>query len=642
MQVTALSNKATPATVCARIRSRYLLELLDDDVFLSWLRSQWSNLIFAEILRPLYASSELAKAGKRSTLQKIYLFGVSEQFSDLSGAKAMLKTWDAAALQVTTLPLETFRGTAKLCLEWLRLRLTNGRLFAAPIDTLRIIGYTSYSKHANDACEINDILALASCEELLGSKVELRKLIYFKVVNSFPNRRTVRHAYHLGARPTAVAIIRYSIERHTDLSVMLRPEFHTEYLDLNFLASCRFSEFVQSFWTFHDIQYGSKLEIRPKALQLLTESPVPLPLPWSESKDPSALVPRETDFATPAHKLVLELLRPEHSGSLGQLVDIDSLGSSYCLAIAGPLELAGVIKARRSLHDSAIDAIGISFSAVRYVPLIMMSAPSLEFNIAPQTALAKQSRLDLVVLLYRQGFVGVYDAPRYWDESSSSRHVFRAQAMLSGSKLYFVALLLRNEIASRGGFVMHTGSARYYQLLLSLKDLAVFECLKDASASMTDASLQALLDDVSLQEPLVPLDGSEPYAEENVDVESNAGTFPEDITTDALPIAIQRYAAETAQMRPYQHEGHRTAYVHFDNCSHSSGKLRAFVRCRKHDQCTKHIQVETAGGRHAAICYCIAWLHWAEAEQLDRDDHSGEAPPAEWVDHFLTSIPESA
>ena len=643
MQVTALSNRATPATVCARIRSPYLLELLDDDVFLSWLRSKWGARIFEEVLRPLYAPSELAKAGKRSTLEKIYLFGVSEQFSDLTGAKAMINTWDAAALQVTTLPLETFRGTAKICLEWLRLRLTHGRLFAAPIDSLRIIGYTSYSKHANDACELNDILALASCEELLGSKVELRKLTFFKVVNSFPNRRTVRHAYHLGARPTAVAIIRYSIVRHTDSTVMLRPEFDTEYLDLNFLASCRFSDFLQSFWTFHGIQYGSKLEIRPKALQLLAESPVPLPLPWSESKDPSALVPRETDSATPAHKLVLELLRPEHSGSLGQLVDIDSLGSSYCPAIAGALELAGVIQARRSLHDSEIDAIGISFSAVRYVPLIMLSAPSLEFNIAAQTALAKQSRLDLVMLLYRQGFAGVYDAPRYWDESSSSRHVFRAQAMMSGTKLYFVALLLRNEIASRGGFVMHTGSTRYYQLLLSLKDLAVFECLKDASASMTDASLEAISDDVSLHEPLVPLAGSdEPDAEQNGDVESYAGTFPEDIT-DAMPIIIQRYAAETAQLRPYQYEGsHGVAYVHFDNCSHSSGKLRAFVRCRQHDQCTKHIQVETAGGRHAAICYCIAWLYWAEAEQLDRDDHSCAAPPAAWVDHFLTSIPESA
>ena len=643
MQVTALSNRATPATVCARIRSPYLLELLDDDVFLSWLRSKWGARIFEEVLRPLYAPSELAKAGKRSTLEKIYLFGVSEQFSDLTGAKAMINTWDAAALQVTTLPLETFRGTAKICLEWLRLRLKHGRLFAAPIDSLRIIGYTSYSKHANDACELNDILALASCEELLGSKVELRKLTFFKVVNSFPNRRTVRHAYHLGARPTAVAIIRYSIVRHTDSTVMLRPEFDTEYLDLNFLASCRFSDFLQSFWTFHGIQYGSKLEIRPKALQLLAESPVPLPLPWSESKDPSALVPRETDSATPAHKLVLELLRPEHSGSLGQLVDIDSLGSSYCPAIAGALELAGVIQARRSLHDSEIDAIGISFSAVRYVPLIMLSAPSLEFNIAAQTALAKQSRLDLVMLLYRQGFAGVYDAPRYWDESSSSRHVFRAQAMMSGTKLYFVALLLRNEIASRGGFVMHTGSTRYYQLLLSLKDLAVFECLKDASASMTDASLEAISDDVSLHEPLVPLAGSdEPDAEQNGDVESNAGTFPEDIT-DAMPIIIQRYAAETAQLRPYQYEGsHGVAYVHFDNCSHSSGKLRAFVRCRQHDQCTKHIQVETAGGRHAAICYCIAWLYWAEAEQLDRDDHSCAAPPAAWVDHFLTSIPESA
>ena len=215
--------------------------------------------------------------------------------------------------------------------------------------------------------------------------------------------------------------------------------------------------------------------------------------------------------------------------------------------------------------------------------------------------------------------------------------------MMSGTKLYFVALLLRNEIASRGGFVMHTGSTRYYQLLLSLKDLAVFECLKDASASMTDAPLEAISDDVSLHEPLVPLEGSdEPDAEQNGDVESYAGTFPEDIT-DALPITLQRYAAETAQLRPYQYEGsHGVAYVHFDNCSHSSGKLRAFVKCRRHDDCTKHIQVETAGGRHAAICYCVAWLYWAESEQLDRDEHSCAAPPAAWVQHFLTSIPESA
>ena len=460
MQVTALSNKATPATVCARIRSPYLLELLDDDVFLSWLRSKWGARIFKEVLQPLYAPSELAKAGKRSTLEKIYLFGVSEQFSDLTDAKAMIKSWDAAALQVTTLPLETFSGTAKLCLEWLRSRFQNGRHFAAPERSLRIIGYTSYSKHANDACELHNILALACCDELIGSKTELRKLTFFKVVNSFPNRRTVRHAYHLGARPTTVAIVRYGIVKHTDSTVTLRSEFHTEYLDLNFLASCRFSDFVQNLWTFHGIQHGSTLEIRPKALQLLAESPVPLPLPWSESRDPSALVPRETDSATPAHKLVLELLRPEHSGSLGQLVDIASLGSSYCPAIAEALELAGVITARRSQHDSKIDAIGISFSAVSYVPLIRMSKPSLEFNIAAQTALAKQSRIDLIMLLHRQGFAAAYDAPRYWDASSSSRAVFRAQSVVSGTKLYFVALLLRNEIASRGGFVMHTGPAR--------------------------------------------------------------------------------------------------------------------------------------------------------------------------------------
>ena len=647
LQVTALSNKATPATVCARIRSPYLLELLDDNVFSSWLRSRWGGHIFEEILTPLYATSELAKAGKRNTLERIYLFGVSEQFSDITEAKTMLRTWEAAAHQVTTLPLETFNGTAKLCLEWLRSRLKNGRLFAAPIQNLRIIGFTSYVKHDNDACELNDILALASCEELVGSKAALHRLTFFKVVNAFPNRRTVRHAYHLGARPTVVAIVRYSIVGHTGSSVTLKPEFHTEYLDLNYLASCRFSDFVQSFWTFHSIHYGHTLEIMPKTLRLLAESPVPLPLPWSESSDPSAMVPRETDFTTPAHKLFLELLRPESErpGSLGQLVDIASLGSSYCPAIAEALECAGVIKARRSMGDSKIEAIGVNFSAVRYVPQIQMSTPSLEFNIvAGQTALARQSRLDLVMLLYRQGFIGTYDAPRYWDDSPSSQQVFRLQAMMSGTKLYFVALLLRHEIASRGGFVMHTGSTRYYKLLLSLKDFDALKCLKDArQAPLTDAQLQAIADKKSLNEPLLPLKDVE-----GADDDGNEGDASHDETappciTDALPLQLDKYAAESYQMRPYQYESEvGVAYVHFDNCSHSSGKLRAFVKCWAHEVCTKHIQVETAGNRHAAICYCVAWLHWQKSEQLAREDHSGKKPPDALVADFMTKIPQSA
>ena len=606
-------------------------------MFLRWLQHHWGKHIYAELLQPLYDASALKNAGKAQLLQKIYLFGNDEQFADITDRSALLKAWDAAALQVTVLPLETFSGTAKLCLEWLRLRLTRGRLFAAPIDTLRIMAYTSYTKHREEACQLNDILALVSCEQLLGSQVELRKLTFFKVVNAFPNRRTVRHAYHLGARPTVVAIIRYDIDRHTDSTVRLRPAFSTEYLDLNFLASCRFSDFIQSFWTFHSIQYGSKPDIMPKALRLLAESPVPLPLPWSESKNPSALMPRETDFVTPAHKFVCQLLGAEHSGSLGQLVDIASLGS-YCSETVESLERAGVIKTRRSAHNFAVEAIGISFSAVRYVPLVMVGAPALEFTIASQAALATQSRLDLAMLLYRQGFTATYDAPRYWDESS--QEVFRAQALLSGTKLYFVALVLRHEIARRGGFVMHTGSARYYHLLLTLKDHAVFECLKDADAAMPEELLQTLSATDSLHEPLLPIQYSEePIDEPNGDVESDRFADSSDLLTEPLPILIQKYAAETAQLRSYQHGG---SIIYFDNRSHSSGKLRAFTKCRLHDRCTKHMQVETAGSRHLAICHLMAWLQWAEVQQLERDDHSGHAPPAALVDHFASTIPASA
>ena len=91
-----------------------------------------------------------------------------------------------------------------------------------------------------------------------------------------------------------------------------------------------------------------------------------------------------TEFASNFAAVVIDVF-PANAFVFGQLVDFASLGSSYCPASAGALELAGVIKAHRSLHDSEIDAIGISFSAVRYVPLIRMSKPSLESKIIAAT-----------------------------------------------------------------------------------------------------------------------------------------------------------------------------------------------------------------------------------------------------------------
>ena len=144
----------------------------------------------------------------------------------------------------------------------------------------------------------------------------------------------------------------------------------------------------------------------------------------------------------------------------------------------------------------------------------------------------------------------------------------------------------------------------------------------------------------SLHEPLLRIQYSEELIDEqNGDVESDRFAASSDLLTEPLPIIIQKYAAEAAQLRSYQHGG---AIIYFDNRSHSSGKLRALTKCRLHDRCTKHMQVETAGSRHLAICHLLAWLHWAEVQQLERDDHSGHAPPAALVDHFVSTIPASA
>ncbi len=184
---------------------------------------------------------------------------------------------------------------------------------------------------------------------------------------------------------------------------------------------------------------------------------------------------------------------------------------SYCSENVEYLERAGVIKTRRSAHNFAVEAIGVSFSAIRYVPLVMVGTPALEFAIACQAAFATHSRIDLTMHLYRQGFTATYDVTRYCGESS--QEVFRSQALLSGTTLYFVALVLRHEIAHSGGFVMHTCSARYYILSLTLNYRAVFECLRDARAAMPAELRQTMSDTDSRHEHLLPIR----YSDELVD-----------------------------------------------------------------------------------------------------------------------------
>lgn len=631
-QASALSKKATPATICARIRSTYLLSLLDDATFNAFARAHWSRQIYMRLLRFAYDPAELNKLRLRGICEKVYLYGVAEQFCDLTVSQSMVKDWEAAVTRVAQWPAKHVTGTAQVCLEWLRHRLTPGRLFGALPDVLRIVPYESYTEHGEAACELHDLISLASCEELVASAApDLSKLWYFKVVNAYPSRRTLKHPHHLGRRPNVVAIIRYTMECVENSQIRLKPAFMTEYLDLSFMISTKFCEFLESFWSFHGIEYGSRLDILPRTMSILNESPIPLPPPWSDSKDALAMVPTElSHLPTDAHRVISQLARSGNFADADRLRDVTTL-EAYTSDIGEVLKASGIIEAQRS-ETGQITRIGVEFNAVRYIPLVRMSQPSLEFNLAEKASCAaKHSKLDLVRILMRQGFQASWSGDlKYWDAEAAAE--FRAQALVSGSKLYFVALVLRDEILLRNGIILHNGSAKYYRLLLLLKDLSVLSGLRDDPGSLTQHEMQDLASDETLHEPLQ----NNLAADEGLhDMIVDGGAVSDDESRseswEAMPVELSKFAADSAQLRSWTFGN---AVIHFDNCSHSSGKLRAYTKCKVHAGCTQHCQVETAGGRHQAISRLMAWLHWAEITDMPRSAHSGQHPP----DHLVTDF----
>lgn len=245
------------------------------------------------------------------------------------------------------------------------------------------------------------------------------------------------------------------------------------------------------------------------------------------------------------------------------------------------------------------------------------------------------SKLELMQVLHRQGFMAVENPGRCW--VTGGDNVYRLGGW-SGSKLYFIALILREELMSRGaGLILHAGPAKYYSLLLQLKDLSALAgcALEDVQANVLDV----LEKDKSLHEPLC--DGSshddDDDSMQGASADSNFAVDDQQNGDLFVPVQLETYAAQQSQLVSYRCPVSE-AYVHFDNHSHSSGLLRAYILCSTHSGCTKHAQVVTRGSRKNAIAYCLAWNEWGKS--LSKQQHSGrdKVPPENLVQEILSRL----
>ena len=259
------------------------------------------------------------------------------------------------------------------------------------------------------------------------------------------------------------------------------------------------------------------------------------------------------------------------------------------------------------------------------------------------------SRLDCLRILAKQGFVMTLGCGRALFPEAALE--FPQQAVLRSSKLYWACLILRSEIFARGApCVYHVAPSTYYKALLTLENLQSLHAIEAEVSKVGKLNIQPLQDLMSSDhncKPLVdacdddgvdglPPDPQDCDGDDGDDCDGNADPTGASSALVALPVnTIKQQMAVPESC----YDSISSTYVHFDNCSHSSGLLRGYIKCSNtgHGHCWKYTQVATRGSRKHTIAVLTAWSVWGKS-LLDKTDHIRRDPPEHMVAEVLARL----
>jgi hypothetical protein len=262
----------SPATICSRMRSTYLLSLLATPLFRAWATSIWNSHVFRSVLQVLYSPAHMRGWGRVDCLKHIYMFGLDQQFTDTSQIQLALKNWDAT-LQSIVRPIKLAITTSQtLAIEWLRSRLTLGRCFCTSSNHFRTIGYVNrLPGHDPGAAEssINDVLALLDCDDLAANGSSMEDLCFFRVLNPTPTVRVLQHPHHLGGKSVVMAVVQLHLKNVSGTDMLLYGK-DVLLLDVCGMTGSDFPSLLKHLWSY-DVKLGTVLTLLPHVSQQLSQ-----------------------------------------------------------------------------------------------------------------------------------------------------------------------------------------------------------------------------------------------------------------------------------------------------------------------------------------------------------------------------------
>ena len=211
------------------------------------------------------------------------------------------------------------------------------------------------------------------------------------------------------------------------------------------------------------------------------------------------------------------------------------------------------------------------------------------------------SRLDLVVELLRAGW-SFGPVTEENDPRSLDTPLILAPEWIMGAKARLSALLRQVAIFCKGLSVIHQRMPEHYFVcLMDLENLAPIEALGDSVLTMVDRDFVRLLrgNEAAPHAPLALAAGDEALPLEDDDPGVVAALVPAVVRPTFARMPVTMELADG-----------RTARVHFDRGSHSSGRARALTECRRHGRC----RCDRFLDDFASPAQCVAWLFaWHEA-----------------------------
>ena len=131
--------------------------------------------------------------------------------------------------------------------------------------------------------------------------------------------------------------------------------------------------------------------------------------------------------------------------------DIESLCTKQTLQ-----RLIGMSILHVRVNEGGPTEYALLLESFMFVPVIEASSSFVEFGVAELPGhVLSHSKLDLISILHRKGFVSSSSVTDRFESGSPLE--YRAQSVVSGSKLYFACLVLRESVMEKGApYILHT------------------------------------------------------------------------------------------------------------------------------------------------------------------------------------------